>query len=252
MLSLLSIFGGYSLRPVRSTLVFAGIAGQLTFAAPWSIVVGVIQHLGSAIPAIIQSMAPIATLAIVYLLALERPNAVRLSGVGIGLIGTLVILFARTGDMTSVDASTGWYLAALAAPAVLAMGNVFRTTHWPKGQNPLPLAAWSLLAAALGLALVVGALVATNIMPPFFEQLSSNWTLVAIQSIATGVGYGLFFRLQQVGGPVYVSQMSYVNTAVGVGFAVLLFGESLSVYIWLALALIVAGVLLVNSTRSSS
>ncbi|MEO5321880.1 EamA family transporter [Mesorhizobium sp. CC13] len=79
-----------------------------------------------------------------------------------------------------------------------------------------------------------------------------GWCLIAIQCVATGVGYGLFFRLQQVGGPVYVSQMSYVNTAVGVGFGVLLFGESLSLWIWLALALIVTGVLLVNRVGNTA
>lgn len=68
------------------------------------------------------------------------------------------------------------------------------------------------------------------------------------QGIATGLGYAFFFRLQQVGGPVFVSQLSYVNTAVGLGFAVALFSEQLSRWSWLALGLIVIGVLLVNRT----
>ena len=64
--------------------------------------------------------------------------------------------------------------------------------------------------------------------------LRTGWWLIALQSLATGVGYAFFFRLQQIGGPVYLSQISYVNTGVGVAFAVLLFGERLSVWIWLA------------------
>ena len=66
--------------------------------------------------------------------------------------------------------------------------------------------------------------------------------------MATGIGYAFFFRLQQVGGPVYLSQISYVNTAVGLAFAVLLFGERLNAWIWLAVALVFAGVALVNRT----
>ena len=58
-----------------------------------------------------------------------------------------------------------------------------------------------------------------------------------------------FFRLQQIGGPVYLSQISYANTGVGVAFAVLLFGERLSLWIWLAVALGFAGVAIVNRTR---
>ena len=43
-----------------------------------------------------------------------------------------------------------------------------------------------------------------------------------------------------------------MNTAVGVAFAVLLFSEKLSVWIWLALALIVVGVAMVNATRGKA
>ncbi|PSJ56727.1 DMT family transporter [Kumtagia ephedrae] len=250
VLALLALAGGFSLRPDRATLGYAAVAGQLTFAIPWTAVVTVMPHLGSGIPAIIQSLAPIVTLAIVYALALERPNVVRLAGLGIGMAGTLVILFSRNGG-DAAHAPFIWYLVALVTPTVLAAGNVFRTTHWPKGQVALPLAAWTLAAAAVGIALTLVLLRLAGAMPDFGTGLASALHLVALQCVATGVGYGLFFRLQQVGGPVYVSQMSYVNTAVGVGFAVLLFAESLSVWIWLALALIAAGVFLVNSARGS-
>ena len=53
---------------------YAAIAGQLTFAIPFGMLVVVIPHLGSGIPAIFQSLAPIITLAIVLALGLERPN----------------------------------------------------------------------------------------------------------------------------------------------------------------------------------
>ncbi|MEO5321878.1 DMT family transporter [Mesorhizobium sp. CC13] len=245
VLTAIARLAGHSLRPDRAILRYAAIAGLLTFAIPWTAVVTVMPHLGAGIPAIIQSLAPIATLAIVYALALEKPNVPRLVGLGIGMIGTLVILFARNGG-GGAHAPFYWYLAALITPVVLAAGNVYRTTHWPKGKHPLPLAAWTLAAAALGIAVTLSLFIVTGAMPGFAAALANGWHLIAMQCVATGVGYGLFFRLQQVGGPVYVSQMSYVNTAVGVGFGVMLFAESLSLWIWLALALIVIGVLLVN------
>ena len=40
-----------------------------------------------------------------------------------------------------------------------------------------------------------------------------------------------------------------MNTGVGVAFAVLLFGERLSLWIWLAVALVFAGVAIVNRTH---
>jgi hypothetical protein len=44
--------------------------------------------------------------------------------------------------------------------------------------------------------------------------LAGGWHLILMQSLATGFGYAFFFRLQQVGGPIYLSRISYVNTAV--------------------------------------
>lgn len=252
VLGLLSLVAGHSLRLDRETAFYSAVAGQITFSIPWAAVVTVVPHLGVGVPAIVQSLAPIVTLAIVYALSIERPSPVRLAGLLVGLIGTLLILFVRNDTTASPDATFGWYLASLIAPVVLAAGNVFRTTHWPAGRHPLPLATWTMLFAAAGLAL---ALVAWRLFGQPLDVtagLAAGWHLILLQSLATGIGYGLFFRLQQVGGPLYVSQMSYMNTAVGVAFAVLLFSEKLSVWIWLALALIVVGVAMVNATRGKA
>lgn len=110
----------------------------------------------------------------------------------------------------------------------------------------MPLAAWSLLGATLGIAATLAVLAAGGMLE--WHVSGSPYLIMLCQGVATGLGYAFFFRLQQVGGPVFVSQLSYVNTAVGLGFAVTLFAERLSAWSWLALLLIVAGVLLVNRT----
>jgi drug/metabolite transporter (DMT)-like permease len=137
-------------------------------------------------------------------------------------------------------------------PAALAAGNVYRTTSWPKAHGPLPLATLTLAAAALGIFLVLILERLAGSRVEIAPALSRGWWLIAMQSVATGVGYAFFFRLQQIGGPVYLSQISYVNTGVGVAFAVLLFGERLSLWVWLAVGLVFAGVALVNRTHAGS
>jgi drug/metabolite transporter (DMT)-like permease len=248
VLAAVTRLAGERIPLTRRTLVYAAIAGQLTFALPFGMLVVVIPHLGSGIPAILQSLAPIATLGIVLALGLERPNLLRTLGLATGMAGALVILVSRNAGGLGAEAGIGWYLAALLTPAALAAGNVFRTTAWPAGEGALPLATLTLAAAAagLGLAVLADALLAGG---DALGGLGSAWWLVAAQAIATGVGYVFFFRLQQIGGPVYLSQISYVNTAVGVAFAVLLFGEHLSLWVWLAVALVFAGVAIVNRTR---
>lgn len=234
----------------KGVLAYALVAGQLTFAIPFGMLVAVIPHLGSGIPAILQSLAPIITLAIVATLGLERPSLLRLVGLASGLAGALLILISRNAGSFGEAAPAIWYVVALVTPLALAAGNVFRTVAWPKGEKALPLAAVTLAAAALGLivVLLVGWLLGwkTDVV----AGLGAGWRLILLQSLASGIGYALFFRLQQIGGPVYLSQISYVHTGVGVAFAVLFFAEPLSAAVWIAVALILAGVALVNREQS--
>jgi len=249
VLAAIAKVAGHSLRPTAATIRYALVAGLLTFAIPWTAMVWVVPHLGSGLPAIVQSTAPIFTLMLVYALRLERPSPGRLAGLALGLAGALIILLSR--PLGAVEAvSPIWYGVALVAPIVLAVGNVFRTTNWPAGESPLPLAAWSLLGATFGIGLTALVLVAAGVLE--WPALSFRAGVIMTgQGLATGLGYAFFFRLQQVGGPVFVSQLSYVNTAVGLGFAVVLFAERLSPWSWLALVLIVIGVLLVNRTSAA-
>ena len=235
------------------TLLYAAIAGQLTFAIPFVTLLVVIPHLGSGIPAILQSLAPLLTLGIVSALGVERPGAVRIAGLLIGLIGTSIILLERNSDSIGADAHIGWFLLALVTPASLAAGNVYRTTHWPDGHGPLPLAMLTLASAAGGITLLAAALSFAGLVSISLGDATAGLGLIAAQSLAIGIGYAFFFRLQQVGGPVYLSQISYLNTGVGVAFAVLLFGERLSLTVWVAVALILCGVAIVNqSTRAAN
>jgi drug/metabolite transporter (DMT)-like permease len=247
VLATIAVSSGHRFTADAATVGYAAIAGQLTFAVPFGALMVVIPHLGSGIPAILQSLAPILTLAVVLTIGMERPNGLRAAGLALGLVGAVIILVFRNEGPLTGDAAIGWYLAALITPAALALGNVFRTTHWPSGQDPLPLATLTMAAAAIGLLAVV--VMAAGDVTDVGQSLRAGWWLIGLQSLATGVGYAFFFRLQKVGGPVYLSQISYVNTAVGLAFAVAFFAERFSFWVWLAVALVFAAVALVNRTQ---
>lgn len=233
----------------RATVIYAAIAGQLTFAIPFGILMIVIPHLGSGIPAILQSLAPILTLGIVLIIGIERPNAQRAAGLAAGLAGALIILLVRNSGSLQAAVPIGWYMAALVTPATLAFGNVFRTTQWPAGREALPLAALTLATAAIGIFAALITAAGFGTWTGVMRSLAVGWWPIGLQSVATGVGYAFFFRLQQVGGPVYLSQISYVNTAVGLGFAVAFFAEQFSPWVWFAVILVFVGVALVNRTQ---
>ncbi len=248
VLHIVALIGGRPPPVKKAEIGYALIAGQLTFAVPFGTLAAVIPQAGSGVPAILQSLAPLITLAIVYALGAERPSLWRSSGLVMGFFGVLLILFARGAGADATGAKFAWYLAALVTPLALACGNVYRSLAWPQGSWPVALARLTLLAAAAGLLLLAGLFQLLGLSGAALAGVGKGWPLILLQSLVTGIGYAFFFRLQQVGGPVYLSQISYVNTGVGVIFALAAFHETLPVAAWLAIPLIFAGIALVTLT----
>jgi drug/metabolite transporter (DMT)-like permease len=248
VLHLICLIGGERAPPRQGELAYALVAGQFTFAIPFGTLVAVIPLAGSGVPAILQSLAPLITLAIVYALGAERPSLWRSLGLAIGFAGVLLILFSRGAGEGAEAGKLVWYLIALITPLALAVGNVYRSLAWPPGSKALPLATLTLAAAALGLLLLAWLFHALGFAGALSAGLARGWPLILLQSLVTGIGYAFFFRLQQVGGPVYLSQISYVNTGVGVIFAVAAFGEMLPLTAWFAIPCIFAGIALVTLT----
>lgn len=74
--------------------------------------------------------------------------------------------------------------------------------------------------------------------------------LLAVPGLAAGqvavstCMFVMFFRLQQIGGPTYLSQIGYVAAAVGVAVGVTLLGESYPAMVWAGVAVVAAGIAL--------
>lgn len=224
------------------------LSGLLGIALPWTLVALLVPRIGSGLPAVVQSLAPILTLAIVLVLGYERPNGRRLAGLAIGMAGMLIAVLAR--NEVSIGDAILWQVLALVTPLSLAFGNVYRTADWPAGGDAVSLAAGSLFAAALFDALALAGAAATGLAaPPDAAAILGALPLIGVQSLLAGFGYLFFFRLQQMTGPVFLSQVSYANTTTGLVFAIFLFGEPLSPWLAPAVFLVFLGVWLVNRTQ---
>jgi len=120
----------------------------------------------------------------------------------------------------------------------LACGNVYRTLDWPKNSDPTELAAGSHLASAI--MLFAGILLFTGGFPVETFALAP-WAATA-QAIASAGMFALFFRLQAVGGPVYLSQIGYVAAALGLISGTLFLGEHYPPLTWIGAVVIAIGV----------
>jgi drug/metabolite transporter (DMT)-like permease len=109
---------------------------------------------------------------------------------------------------------------------------------WPFGASPRKLAAHTNLAAVPFLALAVYVQTGTFDLAP----LAGIPELVALQLVVSTIMFLMFFRLQQVGGPTYLSQIGYVAAAVGVLIGVLYFGEIYPPNVWVGAGIIAVGI----------
>ena len=80
-------------------------------------------------------------------------------------------------------------------------------------------------------------------------QLAELPLVVIAQMVSASAMFAFFFRLQAVGGPVYLSQIGYVAAAVGLFSGTIFLGERYQLLTWLGAAIIVVGVVLTTKAQ---
>jgi len=73
--------------------------------------------------------------------------------------------------------------------------------------------------------------------------------LVLTQVAVAATMFALFFRLQLIGGPVYLSQIGYVAAAVSLLIGVLFLDERYALLTWLGAGIVTTGVSMTTKAR---
>jgi drug/metabolite transporter (DMT)-like permease len=227
----------------RRHLRYYLVAGLLSYVFPNLLIYAAIPRLGAGLTAIYLTLSPIMTLTISILMGLRRPGWLGLAGIALGCLGALTIILSK-GDVGGA-ADFAWAMAALLIPLSLAGGNVYRTLDWPAGGRPLGLAMGSNAAAAL--CLFAAALAWDGAAP--FAPLAASPLLTLGQVAVSAAMFALFFRLQIVGGPVYLSQIGYVAAATSLVIGTFFLGESYALVTWIGGLVIVGGVVATTLDR---
>jgi drug/metabolite transporter (DMT)-like permease len=219
------------------------IAAAISYAIPNLLMFSAIPHLGAGYTGIMFTLSPVITLTLSILLGVRRPNLLGIAGIIVGFAGALMV--ATTRGEVGQPADLRWVLVGLLVPVSLAVGNIYRTFDWPQGTGPIELAVGSHLAAA---AMLLAGAAATG-EAGAFASLAELSLLVVAQVASASAMFAFFFRLQAVGGPVYLSQIGYVAAAVGLVSGTLFLGERYQLLTWLGAAIIFAGVLMTTRAQ---
>jgi drug/metabolite transporter (DMT)-like permease len=203
-----------------------------------------IPHLGAGYTGIMFTLSPVITLVFSILLRVRRPNMLGIVGIAVGFVGAVMV--AVTRGEAGQPADFFWVLIGLLIPVSLAAGNIYRTVDWPEGTGPIELAVGSHLASAA--MLLAGILALFGIKA--FAPLGGVPLVVVAQVASASAMFAFFFRLQAVGGPVYLSQIGYVAAAVGLFAGTIFLGEHYQLLTWAGAVIITAGVFITTKAQS--
>ena len=220
------------------------VTAAITYALPNLLLFSVMPHVGAGYAGIMYTLSPIVTLVLSMLFGVRKPNLLGILGIAVGFVGAVMV--ATTRGQVGEPAALFWVAVALLIPLSLASGNIYRTVDWPEDASPMELAVGSNLAA--GLILLVGIALLPGLSA---VGTLAHVPLVAVAQIASSaLMFVFFFRLQVVGGPVYLSQIGYVAAAIGLFSGTLFLGERYGLLTWLGAAVIVVGVVVTTKAQA--
>lgn len=236
VLLVIQLLSGKTVPLHSNYLRFYFLSSVCSLVLPNILIFTVIPKLGSGFTGILFTLSPVMTLALSSIWQVRPPNLLVSLGIAVGFAGAIIVTLTRGEVNQPVDLI--WILAGLCIPMSLAVGNLYRTMGWPKGAQAIELAIGSNLMAAFLLFVIILAFS----QPSAFESLMSIKKLALVQVLASAAMFSVFFRLQQVGGPTYLSQIGYIAAGVALFAGTLFLGERYSIVTWIGAAVIVAGI----------
>ncbi len=222
------------------------VCGLLGTVLPSTLFFYAAPHVPAGILAITVAVVPILTYAISLPLKADVMTRGRAAGILLGMV-SIVLLVAPGSSLPSRD-MVPWVLIALLAAAFYAAENMYIALRRPPGSDALAIVAGMLFMAALMLAPVVAATGSFVPLAPPWGVV--EWSIVGMV-LANALAYTLFIQVVTSAGPVFASQTAYIVTIAGVFWGMVIFGEQHSLWIWAALAVMLAGLTLVTPRKGS-
>lgn len=205
-----------------------------------------VAHLPSGIMSIIIATIPMLAFPMALALRMDRFSALRLAGLALGLVG--VALLAAPGAALPDAAMVAFLPVALVGPLFYAMEATYVAHRGTLGMDALQ----AMLGASLaGLILCLPVmLVAGQGYSPL--PLGRDDLALALSSALHALLYASYVWLAATAGAVFAAQSSYLVTAAGMIWAMVLLAERPSPLVWLALVVMLAGVALVQPREKAA
>jgi drug/metabolite transporter (DMT)-like permease len=235
----------------RTRQVWAAFLGMsiLNNVIPFTLIVWGQSHIASGLASILNATTPLFTVIVAhYLTDDERLTGQRFAGVIVGFAGVAVMIGAAA--FASLDASILAQLAVLGAALSYGFSGVFGRRFKTMGIPPLATAAGQVTVSSA--ILLPAALIMDRPWTLAMPSTGAIVSLVALGLVSTAFAYLIFFRLLARAGATNVGLVTFLIPVSAILLGVLVLGETLAMRHVAGMALIGAGLILIDGRLLSA
>ena len=247
LLGAVCLFRGIRIPLTRRAIIYYFVIGLMGIDVAYMTLVFVVGHVPAGYASVVILLSPVLTYLIAVMVRLETVNPMRAIGIMIGFAGAGLLVFPQ-GSLPSSELLPIALLAFL-TPVGYAVANVYSEWGRPEGADNIALATATMFAAAIGAA-VVGAVDGTFHL--IWAETGQRELILFAYAAATGIAFLLFYKIVSSAGAVYLGQVGYLVTLFGVGWGILFFDESTTIWLWAAVVVVGIGVALVNLGKAKA
>lgn len=237
LLAVLRLRGERMPRDRRVWLAFFGM-GLLNNAIPFTLIVWGQQHIASGVASILNASTPFFAVLLAHFLTQdEQMTRNRLAGVVIGFAGVAVMM--GTGALRDLGIHVTAQIMCLLGAVSYAVAGIFGRRFRALGVSPMSTATGQVIASSL-------------ILLPLVMVVDRPWTLpapgwgaigalIGVAAISTALAYTLYFRILSTAGATNLLLVTLLVPVSAILLGTLILGEALLVrHLW-GMALIAAG-----------
>jgi drug/metabolite transporter (DMT)-like permease len=241
VLGALCLLRGTPLRWQKRDLMLYAIIALIGSVLPGISSYSAAVHLPSGVLSILLSTIPMLAFPIALAMGHETFRWRRLAGLSLGFCGICLLILPKASLPDTVVIL--WVFVALISSLFYALeGNVVARM----GTNELDAVQVLCGASVVGTVITLPlAILSGQFIDPRFPWGAPDQAIVA-SSLLHAAAYTGYVWLVGRAGPVFAVQVSYLVTLFGVTWAMLFLGESYSPYFWAALAVMLAGLALIQ------
>ena len=214
---------------------------------PNSIMYKAYFHLQSGIMSILVSIVPMIAFLLVVVLQMEKFEIRRFLGVLFGIFAIILIVFPKL-DLGYIG-EVGWILLALLSPLCYAIEGVWINKIGIAKLDPIEVI---LGASILGFFILIPIVALNGYWVTPYRVWGPAEFAITLSSLIHSIIYISYIWLIGKAGVIFASQVSYIYTASGIGFSIILLGEGYSLFVWAAVILMLMGLMMVRPSRRSS